>query len=136
MRVIYIDSSAALKRTLPEREARQLAHAFADAGSAGHTLVTSTLARVEVSRALRRREHELAVSVSVGFQQAMQGIGQAPMTAVVAELARAMDPPLLRSLDAIHLATAVAVGADELWTYDARLAEAAGTAGMAVRFPA
>ena len=49
----------------------------------------------------------------------------------VIHLARTIGPDALRSLDAIHLATAVAVGADVMFTYDARLAEAARDWGLA-----
>lgn len=65
----------------------------------------------------------------------MEGIGIAPMTGPILESARIIGPPVLRSLDAIHLATAVAVGADELWTYDERLASASEEIGIVARMP-
>ena len=42
----------------------------------------------------------------------------------------------LRSNDAIHLATALRIGADEIVTYDDELARAATTAGIRVLAPA
>jgi predicted nucleic acid-binding protein len=41
----------------------------------------------------------------------------------------------LRSLDAIHLAAAIAVGADSLLTYDDRLASSAAAVGLNVLAP-
>lgn len=131
MQILYVDTSALLKRVLPEREAAPLVEALEERIDQGATLVTSTLTRVEVGRALRRHG-----GAGMGaFGCSLQGIALAQITDLVTELARAMDPPVLRSLDAIHLATAVALGAHELWTYDDRLAEAASLAGLAVRKP-
>jgi uncharacterized protein len=45
-------------------------------------------------------------------------------------------PDRLRSNDAIHVAVALRVGADEMLTYDSELAAAAGAAGLAVARPA
>jgi hypothetical protein len=50
-------------------------------------------------------------------------------------LARRIEPNLLRSLDAIHLATAVLLDADTVLTYDDRLAEAARYNGLTVSAP-
>jgi len=136
MVVIYLDTSAVLKRTLPETESSRFVESLERAVSDRATLVTSALTRVEASRALRRREPDLRDGAVGAYRDALQSLAVAPITDVVVELARSMDPPLLRSLDAIHLATALAVGAGELWTYDDRLAEAATTAGIAVRSPA
>ncbi|MGH4012675.1 MAG: hypothetical protein ACRDSL_01790 [Pseudonocardiaceae bacterium] len=51
--------------------------------------------------------------------------------------ATAVPPPWLRTLDAIHLATALDLGAsvDILLTYDKLLIEAARTKGLTVAFP-
>ena len=53
------------------------------------------------------------------------------------ERAATLDPDALRSLDAIHLASAMELGdeLDEIVTYDARLAEAARSYGIAVISP-
>jgi len=49
-----------------------------------------------------------------------------------------LDPPRLRTLDAIHLAAALALGdsLEGFVTYDARLADAAITCGLPVAAPA
>jgi len=135
MATIYLDTSAVVKRALPEAQSAGFVDAIELALSAGGVLVTSALTQVETGRALRRRPEHLAIGVEAAFREALQGIAVAPITGVVVELARTADPPLLRSLDAIHLATAVALSCDELWTYDERLAEAARGAGMTARAP-
>jgi uncharacterized protein len=52
-------------------------------------------------------------------------------------LARAVTPATVRSLDAIHLATALRLGEQltSFVTYDKRLADAAATAGLRVDIP-
>lgn len=56
----------------------------------------------------------------------------------VIERASALEPVTLRSLDAIHLASALTFGAEleAMVTYDASLAEASRAAGIRVRAPA
>ena len=51
--------------------------------------------------------------------------------------AAGLEPRPLRSLDAIHLATALSLGdLDAMVTYDGRLATAAAEAGLEVASPA
>ncbi len=56
----------------------------------------------------------------------------------ILRLAGSLEPSELRSLDAIHLATAQLIGSDLKWivTYDERMADAAHVLGMSVRAPA
>jgi uncharacterized protein len=60
------------------------------------------------------------------------------VTSSMFEEAGRLDPTLMRSLDAVHLAAALALGDDleGLVTYDERLAAAAGLNGVAVVAPA
>jgi uncharacterized protein len=60
------------------------------------------------------------------------------VTTTIFEEAGRLDPTLLRSLDAVHLAAALALGDDleGLVTYDERLADAARRNGVAVVAPA
>jgi predicted nucleic acid-binding protein len=55
----------------------------------------------------------------------------------VAAIAGRIAPPVLRALDAIHLATARALGSDldVMYCYDRRLAAAAELVGIDVRSP-
>ncbi|MDT0158045.1 PIN domain-containing protein [Microbacterium sp. ARD32] len=135
MRLIYVDTSAALKRGLPEPESRALVREMAGASSNGVLFVTSQLTRVEIARALKRRSVELIADPAEAFTNIMDGIGQAPITELVIEFARSIGTPLLRSLDAVHLATATALAAHELWSYDVRMCDEARKANIPARMP-
>ena len=60
------------------------------------------------------------------------------LSTVVCERAAMLEPELLRSLDALHLAAALEVGDDleGMVTYDQRMAEAAKALGVRVVAPA
>ena len=133
--LIYVDTSALVKHVLEEHESEALARATEGRSAIGSQFVTSTLTRVELGRTLRRRLEGADVPVDSLYAAALRGVGQAQLTDVVLELARSIEPPVLRSLDAIHLATAIALGCHEVWTYDDRLADGAMARGMTVRAP-
>jgi predicted nucleic acid-binding protein len=87
-----------------------------------------------VLRAVRRIVPELLSS-------AREVIGRVELVepgASTWDLAGTLDPPELRSLDALHLATALELGdeIDALVTYDRRLADAARAHGLRVESPA
>ncbi|MFT4236063.1 MAG: type II toxin-antitoxin system VapC family toxin [Microbacterium sp.] len=133
---IYLDSSALVKRVSAEEWQPQFRAALAAAVDAGAILTASALARVEVSRALRTKIDAESLDVLTrAYREAMDGIGIAPMTAPILESARIIGPPVLRSLDAIHLATAIALGVDEVWTYDDRMAVVTEEMGIPARMP-
>lgn len=72
-----------------------------------------------------------------GAQTALATVALLPLSDSIVRTAAALEPPELRSLDAIHLATALSV-AEQLggvFTYDVRLAEAATAAGLTVLAP-
>lgn len=129
--MLYLDSSAIVKLVLTEAESDALQVRLAEHSE--H--VSSALAHVEVLRALRRaNKHPLALGHAERILSRMILIViDEPLLAVAA----ALDPPGLRSLDAIHLATALSLeGLDAVVTYDRRLADAAREAGLAVTSPA
>ena len=132
----YVDSSALVKRIADEQGSDELRSAFDTAALAGVRFVTSSLSRVEVGRAVRARLDESAPSdVAAAGYEAFIGVSLAELTRPIVESARVIGPPVLRSLDAIHVATAVAAGVDELWTYDQRMADTAEGLGIRVRMP-
>lgn len=132
---VYLDSSALLKRVVAEAESRNLAARIRELADAEATLFTSTLAWVEVSRALRRAPLPSPADATHLADLALSGVATAPLDDEVIALARRLGPPTLRTLDALHLATAVLLDADLLVAYDHRLASAAGEAGLFVESP-
>ncbi|MCA0437523.1 MAG: type II toxin-antitoxin system VapC family toxin [Austwickia sp.] len=130
---VYVDTSAVLPRLFDEPATALTAQTYATHHRDGDSLVTSALTLIEASRATRaRRRREGRPDPAPDLSQAMADIVEYPIDSSVIHLARTIGPDALRSLDAIHLATAVAVGADVMFTYDARLAEAARDWGLAV----
>jgi predicted nucleic acid-binding protein len=96
-------------------------------------MVTSALTRLEVTRAVRKAK----VQPTVGVDAVFGVVTVVEIQQEILRLASVLDPPELRSLDAIHLATALSV-ADELdafVTYDRQLGRAATAAGLAVTAP-
>jgi hypothetical protein len=91
------------------------------------------IAGVEVVRASRRVGETAA-------RRASDVVGRVTLVELdgeVLELAAVLEPVTLRTLDAIHLATALSLG-DELGAfcaYDARLLEVASSAGLEVLTP-
>jgi len=132
--VIYMDSCAIVKLIRPEPESTSLSAWLNERGEPA--VVTSELAEVEVARALRRNSPaRLAAMPNVLAQLNLVEIDRS-----VRATAAAYVDPLLRALDAIHLATAdtlIASGKriSAFVTYDKRLATAADAAGLSVVAP-
>ena len=126
----YVDSSALVKLVLREPES----DALRDYLMAMPDPATSRIAVVEVHRAMGRYVGgpELAAIAAVWDRTVF-----IELDASVAESAGGIGPPALRSLDAIHLASALALSDDleSFVTYDARLADAARLAGLTVMAP-
>lgn len=99
----------------------------------GRDLVCSALLIVEGSRAARRYGKLAAARASV----ALTAITLLPLDDRILGAAAKLDPAELRSLDALHLATVIALGADlqRMYCYDARLSDAAQALGIAVSHP-
>lgn len=133
MSTLYVDSSALLKRVIAETESSALRSVLRQADGAGDLLTSSSLAWVEVWRALRRAGVDAVQPLAL---TALSGIAEFPLTQAVLVRARRVGNDSLRSLDAIHLASALAVGADTVLTYDDRLAESADAVGFVVLAPA
>lgn len=129
--LLYLDSSALVKLVIEEPESDGLRRFLAGR----RHLLSSSVARVEVPRAVRAvADDEQAVARSV---EVVTAVGLVPAELAILEHAAVLGPPRLRSLDALHLATALSLGDDleAVLVYDARLADAARTAGLDVRAP-
>jgi predicted nucleic acid-binding protein len=96
--------------------------------------VSSDLSTIELLRTCRRVDED-AVE---GANLLLGGIDLLPMDRAIVEKAATLVPTELRSLDAIHLASALSVKANltALVAYDARLCSAAAQAGLEVVSPA
>jgi predicted nucleic acid-binding protein len=128
--VTYVDSSAIVKLAVSEPESKALRRDLS-----GRTpLVTSALARTELARALLPLGPE-AVGRGDEVLRRMQLLR---VNDRVLTEAGTMQPAELRSLDAIHLATARQLGPSlkRVVTYDARMADAARAIGWSVSSPA
>ncbi len=124
--MIYLDSSALLKLLFEEAESAALAAWISE--RAGTPMVSSELAKAEVVRAARRLD-----AATVPAARAL--VSQLDLIPLSGELlAEAADAghPSLRTLDAIHLASALSIRGDltEFVVYDNRLAAAAEAAGV------
>lgn len=133
--IVYVDSSALLKRVFEEAESEALEATLAEHVDAGDRLVVSALAWVEVERAVRGALSSSDDTPGDVAAAALSGIAESPMGPDVVSLARRLAPAVLRSLDALHLATAILLDVDVIVTYDDRLMVAARTSGLAVRAP-
>jgi hypothetical protein len=130
---VYLDSSAIVKLVVREPESSALFDWLAERPER----ISSALARVEVLRALRRAGPAGAASRRRA-REVLDRIALLPVDRPILDAAGELGPLDLRSLDAIHLATALSVGADlaGVVTYDERLAAAATSAHLDVWAPA
>lgn len=126
---IYADSSALVKLVIDEPESDALR---ALVGS-GPGLVTSWIAVVEVHRAAHMA-HPSARS-QPRTKALLDRCRLLAVSADVLERARQLASPRLRSLDAIHLASAIRSKSPQIVTYDRRLMEAASAEGLRVLHP-
>lgn len=130
---IYVDSGALLKRVFAEAESAALLSALSGYLDEDASLVSSSLAWVEVSRAVGTAAvGDTTLRVEGLTDTALSGIRLQPISAEVVALARRLTPPTLRSLGSIHLASALLIDADLLIAYDQRLLEAAQHHGLPV----
>lgn len=128
-RLAYADSSALVKLVVAEPESAAAHRWFVEADE----VACSRVALVEVARAAGRGAHDAAHLDWVLAQPVV-----VELDPQIASLAASLAPPSLRTLDAIHLATALVLrpDLDAFVTYDDRLADAARGLGLPVVCPA
>jgi predicted nucleic acid-binding protein len=126
--VLYLDSSAVVKLVSREPETADLVAAV----RADPSLISSALAWTEVLRATQRARGETDRA-----ERVIGGIALVPIDEGILRAAASLPPATLRTLDAIHLATALSLGDDvtHVVTYDDPLASAAARAGLDVIAP-
>lgn len=133
---VYVDSSALLKRIVVESGSTALISRLAHHAGAGDSLLCSSLGWIEVSRALRRQvAGDDSEQIDDWCDLALSGVLERTITADVVALSRRLIEPYLRSLDAIHLATALVLDVNVLVAYDARLIDAAKAHGLVTASP-
>ena len=127
----YLDTSALVRLVVAEAETAAL---LAWVKAADRASVSCDLARTELLRAVRRVAPDRAVQA----RTVLDSVTLIAVSTAMFDDAGRLDPTLLRSLDAIHLAAALALGDDieGLVTYDERLADAAARSGLQVVAPA
>ena len=130
MSALYLDSSAFVKLVVEEAETTAVREFLA---SHGARRVSSTLLRAESLRAVRHLGPDALATVREGLRRVdLIGIDDR-----ILDAAGTLEPLVLRTLDAIHLATAMAVGDDlaAIVTYDERMIDAARLLGLATASP-
>ncbi len=126
----YVDSSALVKLVIDEPESSAL-ESYLDGRES--LLATSRIALVEVSRATT-----LANPSDVVQHEVDRLMSSCMLVAVTIELlrsARKLASATVRTLDAVHLASAIRVEADEFVAYDSRLLAAAREHGLHASAP-
>lgn len=125
-----------MKRVILEDHSRALRARVEELEVGANELLTSTLGWVEVSRSLQRRFPDATDEPRGDLEiEALSGVAGFPISYEVVAVARRIGAPGLRSLDAIHCATATLADADVLISYDRGMLLAANAMGLSVDSP-
>lgn len=127
----YLDTSAAAKLLVEEAESDALAGFLDRAADAGDTLGSSRLLETELRR--------LAIRCAIAQEHVTLVLERLDLLVPDDEVFRTaglLPGPVLRSLDALHVAAALRWSADAVVTYDERQALAARGVGLDVAAPA
>ncbi len=130
MSALYLDSSAFVKLVVEETESAAVRTFLANRGG---RRVSSALLRTESLRAVRHLGPDALATVREGLRRVdLIGIDDR-----ILDAAGTLEPQVLRTLDAIHLATAMAVGDDleAIVTYDEQMVDAARLMGLSTATP-
>lgn len=132
--MIYLDTSALVKLIQQEQESEALADWLDERSEL--RWITSVLTEVELPRALIRAGQFDGIAAVPAL---LGRLDRFEIDQVVRDTAAAYQDPLLRSLDALHLATASIASSvatlTAVVTYDTRLAESADTLGLTIAAP-
>jgi predicted nucleic acid-binding protein len=127
--LLYLDSSAIVKLVVAETETKALRELL----RSWPERVSSVVAQIEVERVARR----IGGGAVRRARTVMSRIALIELDDEVVHTAASLAPPTLRTLDAIHLATALSLREDlgALCAYDARLVGAASSKAIEVVAP-
>lgn len=127
--MVYADSSALVKLVINESESVALERFLAD----GAVLATSRIALVEVPRATGLANP--AREVKEETQALLTSCLLVDVTDGLLRVAAGLASRSVRTLDAIHLASALRVEPDEFVAYDRHLVQAAAESALTVASP-
>jgi predicted nucleic acid-binding protein len=127
---VYLDSSAIVKLVVRERESSALRRYL----RTRQERVSCALARTEVLRAVRH----LGPPAVARARRILRRLDLIRLDDSLLDAAGMLEPRILRSLDAVHLAAALLIvpELDAIVTYDRRQAEGASWLGLHVEAPA
>jgi hypothetical protein len=127
--MVYLDPSALVKLVIPEPESRALRRYLRREPERA----SCVLARVEVLRAVRTH----GPAATTRARRLLERLSLVSIDDALLDAAAALDPDVLRSLDAIHLAAAQVFGNEltAVVTYDGRMATAAALLELRVDAP-
>ena len=130
MSALYLDSSAFVKIVVNETETAAVRMYLARNAV---RRVSSALLRTESLRAVRHLGSDALATVREGLRR----VDLIAIDDRILDSAGILEPQVVRTLDAIHLATAMAVGddLDAIVTYDERMVEAARLLGLSTASP-
>lgn len=130
MSALYLDSSAFVKVVVAEVESAALRRFLAANGA---RRVSSALLRAEALRAVGHLGPDALSAVREGVRR----VDLITIDDRILDAAGILEPRVLRTLDAIHLATALAIGddLDAVVTYDERMIEATRLLGLPTTSP-
>jgi predicted nucleic acid-binding protein len=129
--VIYLDTSALVKLVFDEDESEALVGWLEARDELPK--VSSELSVIELVRTCRRCDADAIAQA----RELLAGLDLLPVAGDIVEAASLVGPVSLRSLDAVHLASAISIkeGLTSFVAYDARLTTAAIEAGLDVVSP-
>jgi hypothetical protein len=126
-----MDASAFVKLVIPEPETDALIAAL----TPETRMIASEILAIETIRAARRASGQPGSETA---KSQLAGVRLLPLSPRIRKRACDLEPDTLRSLDAIHLATALDLGKrlDGIYAYDTRMISAAEAAGLQTYAPA
>lgn len=127
--IVYVDTSAAVKLLLDEPESQAFAHYMSSLTSTDE-VVSSQLIETELRRTATRRDLPQGV-----VSEILAGIDLIEPERDFFHEAGLLPGRGLRSLDALHVITAIKTDANVVLAYDRRLVDAASAVGIATASP-
>jgi|DEB0MinimDraft_12_1074336.scaffolds.fasta_scaffold03367_5 predicted nucleic acid-binding protein len=125
---LYVDTNILLQDLIDHPDSGAVAGESFRFQSQGHTLVSSVLTAVEIDRVLLRHGGSRTQITAT----LLRGFDLLAITPAVLDLARVIPVQFLKTLDSLHLATAVISRCDAVITMDQQLAQACAEIGLAV----